>query len=372
MSLYIGLISGTSADAIDAVLLDFQTWPPQLLATLAYPFPPALRAAVLALSQSSAPVAPAVLAQLDAQIGDTFADAAQALLASAQVDASRVQAIGSHGQTLYHSPPRADCPGPFYSWQIGDPNRIAWRTGITTVADFRRKDLAAGGQGAPLVPGYHQALFRDPQTDRAVLNLGGIANLTWLPAEPSAPVIGFDTGPANALLDAWILRHRAQPQDHAGAWAASGAVLPSLLAHLLADPYFQLAAPKSTGRDYFNLTWLDAQLSAWGQPAAPPDVQATLLQLTVDSIAHSLRSFQPTQLLVCGGGVHNLALLTALQQAMPTCQVCSTAALGIDPDWVEACCFAWLAQQCLARRPGNLPSVTGAKAALVLGGIYYP
>ncbi len=365
---YIGLISGTSADAIDAVLI--QTAPWQLLASYAHPLPPDYRQAILTLSQSNAPVYPYQIAQLDQRSADLYAEAVNILLQQAGIPAAQIQAIGSHGQTLYHlAPQQATAEQTPFTWQIGDPNRLAYRSGIPVVADFRRKDMAAGGQGAPLVPAFHAALFRDRQENRVILNTGGIANITVLPAETTQAVLGFDTGPANALMDAWILRHLGKSYDEKGNWAKTGKVQTDLLEACLSDPYFALAAPKSTGRDYFNLSWLEKYLP---NNAAPQDVQATLLQLSISSILDAVRPHRPHRLLVCGGGAHNAYFMQQLQAQLADIPVASTAQYGLAPDWVEACCFAWLAQQRIKGVAGNLPSVTGAAKALVLGGLYLP
>lgn len=365
MSLYIGLMSGTSADAVDAALVSFERHGEQsLLATHSHPFPPLLQQRILQLSQSSGAVHPAQIADLDAAVAELFAAAVQALLRHSGHQADAIRAIGSHGQTLYHAP---DASRP-YTWQIGDPSRLAWLTQISVVADFRRKDIAAGGQGAPLVPAFHAAQLRSREEYRGVLNIGGIANISLLPADPAQPVRGFDTGPGNALLDAWIQRHRGDAHDHDGQWAVGGQVQEDLLSRLLADAYFSRPAPKSTGRDYFNLNWLDKHLDG-GE--APRDVQATLVQLSVRGIAGALAAYPLQRLLVCGGGVHNPLLMDGLRAALP-CPVASTQTLGLAPDWIEACCFAWLARRTLHGQTGNLPEVTGAERALVLGGIYPP
>jgi anhydro-N-acetylmuramic acid kinase len=303
--------------------------------------------------------------QLDVEAGECFARCANALLVEAGIAAADVAAIGSHGQTVCHRP-RGKHP---FTLQIGDPSVIAERTGITTVADFRRADVAAGGQGAPLLPALHAALFTDRGISRAVLNLGGIANLTLL--QPGRAVIGFDTGPANCLLDAWSARHLGAARDEGGAWAASGHVDGALLARWLTDPYFALAPPKSTGREVFNLDWLDARLPPG---IAPVDVQATLLAFSARSIAAALRAHAADvgEVYACGGGVHNAALMDDLRQALPGVRVATTAALGLDPDFVEAVGFAWLARARLRGEPGNLPSVTGARGPRLLGGIYPP
>lgn len=363
---FIGLMSGSSLDAIDAVLVDFAETPPQLLGKLAWPLQEDLRQLLDDLTRSG-PDELARTGHADACLGHALAAAVSALLKQTDTPAARVRAIGSHGQTIRHSPGAT----PPTTLQIGDPNIIAEQTGITTVADFRRRDLAAGGQGAPLVPAFHQAVFSHPDRDRVILNLGGIANLTLLPRDEGGPVTGFDTGPGNALLDAWISRQRGEPYDDGGAWAASGQVDPELLTALLDDPYFQLDGPRSTGRDHFNLEWLENSHASLAS-LAPADVQATLLELTAVTVAGALHTENLAQgeMLVCGGGVHNTALMQRLAVLLPDIPIETTAAAGIDPDWVEAVAFAWLARQTLANRPGNLPGVTGARRPVVLGGIW--
>ena len=362
--LFIGLMSGTSMDAIDAALVDFSGPHPQLIESRSTPLPAALRERLEALVHPDWRGTLAELGQLDAQLGEAFADAACRLLEQAELTASAVTAIGSHGQTVFHAP--AGALG--FSIQIGDPNRIAARTGITTVADFRRRDIAVGGQGAPLVPAFHRAVLQDPVKNRVILNLGGIANITCLPADPAGAVIGFDTGPGNTLLDAWIRRHRDQPFDADGAWAASGNTIPALLTRLLADPYFALPAPKSTGRELFHLHWLDTTLDpSW----APADVQATLLELTAVSIAEAItRHCLADEVIVCGGGSRNTQLMARLSTLLPAAEVKPSDACGVPAQWMESMAFAWLARETLNGRAGNLPSVTGAQQAVVLGGIF--
>ena len=308
------------------------------------------------------------LGTLDVQIAEAFAEAAVQLLDQAGVTADQVRALGSHGQTVRHRPAGANFDGrhPF-TWQFGDGNVIAERSGIATVADFRRRDVAAGGQGAPLVPAFHAALLHCADEDRALLNLGGIANFTLLPAV--GDVRGFDTGPANALMDAWCERHRGQPFDAGGAFAAQGEIDPALLSRLLDDPWFALAPPKSTGREQFHLDWVQSRLS--GDESAE-DVQATLLELSATTVIDALRTQQPNtrRLLACGGGVRNTRLLARIAAQLPGVVVESTAAHGLDPDFVEAMAFAWLARQTLAGLPGNVPSVTGARGPRVLGVVY--
>ena len=362
-ALFLGLISGTSADGIDACLVSFAPRC-ELVHGCTFPWAESLRRRLIELGQGGEATSLDELGQLDVQVARAFADAALALLGQAGVAPSRVTALGSHGQTVRHRP-GGDAP---FTWQMGDGNVIAERTGITTVADFRRRDVAAGGHGAPLMPAFHAALLHSPSEDRAVLNLGGIANLTLLPR--SGAVRGFDTGPANALLDAWCERHTGRAYDEGGAFAASGKADASLLARLLDDDWFALAPPKSTGREQFHLDWLQAQLGH--DHPAPADVQATLLELSAVTIAEALRATQPgtTRLLACGGGVHNPVLLQRIAHQMPGVAVQSTAVHGLDPDYVEAMGFAWLARETLAGRPGNLPSVSGARGSRVLGAIY--
>jgi anhydro-N-acetylmuramic acid kinase len=372
--LYLGLISGTSADGIDVALVRFDSGDAHARCELVHGrtqhWEAGLRARLIALGQGGDCSSLDELGTLDVRIAHAFADAALQLLDEAGIAATQVRALGSHGQTVRHRPAGAAFDGRWpFTTQMGDGNVIAERTGIATVADFRRRDVAAGGHGAPLLPALHAALMRSPDETRAVLNLGGIANLTLLPRAVSAPVRGFDSGPANALMDAWCERHLGVAFDAGGAFAASGRVDQDLLARLLADPWFALPPPKSSGREQFHLDWVDAQLQ--GGEAAQ-DVQATLLELTAASIAAALRTQQPDtqRLLVCGGGVHNPVLLQAIAARLPGIAVESTAACGVDPDFVEAMGFAWLAREMLAGRPGNLPEVTGARGPRVLGALY--
>ncbi len=356
--LYLGAISGTSVDAMDIALADLGGPRPQLLDALCEPYPDPLRARLLSLGPES-PLREVMAA--DAQVAHVTAHGVRRLLQRAGIAAARVLALGSHGQTIWHAP-HADPPT---SVQIGDPNRLAELTGIPVVADFRRRDMAAGGQGAPLMPAVHAGLFGGGRY-RAVLNLGGIANLTLLP--PGGPVTGFDTGPASGLMDRWIRRHQGRPWDAAGAWAASGRPDPELLAALLDDAYFAAPPPKSTGPERFGESWLATRIPGH---LAPENVQATLLELTVESVAQAMEAHAggAEELLVAGGGVHNQRLMVRLAERLP-CPVASTAALGVDPDYLEAVGFAWLARATLRGEPGNLPSVTGARAAVVLGGVY--
>ena len=361
--LYLGLISGTSADGIDAALVRFDGDHVALVAGHTFPWDAALRARLVALGQGVGEVSLDTLGELDVEVAEAFAKSALQLLEQARVSPDQVRAIGSHGQTVRHRP-AARHP---FTMQLGDGNVIAERTCIDTVADFRRRDLAAGGQGAPLVPAFHAALLHDAREDRAALNLGGIANFTLLPAQ--GDVRGFDTGPANALMDAWCERHRGTPYDAGGAFAASGAVDAALLERLRSDSWFKLPPPKSSGREQFHLAWVQTHLQG---DERPEDVQATLLELTATTVADALRATQPgtKRVLACGGGVHNALLLARIAAHLPGVHVESTQAHGLDPDAVEAMAFAWLAREAIAGRPGNLPAVTGARGPRVLGVVY--
>ncbi|QRP63788.1 anhydro-N-acetylmuramic acid kinase [Rhodanobacter sp. FDAARGOS 1247] len=361
---YLGLISGTSADSIDSVLVSFHRGMPQLLASHSHPWPGALRERMLALAQGESAPDLDALGRLDVEIAHGFAEAALELLERSGTPASAVRAIGSHGQTLRHRP-GGDYP---FTLQLGDPSVIAERCRIDVVADFRRADIAAGGQGAPLLPAVHAMLLARPGHARVVLNLGGIANITVLGADGS--VLGFDTGPANGLLDAWCLRQRGESFDRDGGYAASGQADEALLAQLLDDPYFALAPPKSTGREYFHLDWLATHLRL--AALQPADVQATLLELTARSVAAAITQHAPDarEVLACGGGVHNGALMRRLTELLAPRALLSTSRYGVDPDFLEATAFAWLARQRLLGLPGNLPSVTGARGPRVLGAIY--
>lgn len=360
MPLYIGLMSGTSLDGLDIALVE-QGEQQRLLATHYLPMPAELGRQLLELCRSGEDeIARSALAEQ--QWATLAAQGIDALLQRERLSARQIRAIGNHGQTVRHEPQRG------FSVQLGNHALLAELTGICVVGDFRRRDVAAGGQGAPLVPAFHQALFGNAQR-RAILNVGGFSNLTLL--APQQPVRGFDCGPGNVLLDAWIRHHRQQPFDRDGAWAASGQVHEGLLEQLLGDAYFAMRGPKSTGREHFNLDWLQAQLQAWpGVPAV--DVQATLLELTARSIAAALQDSlaDAEELLVCGGGAHNRRLLQRLAARLPGCTVASTDSRGLPADWIEAMAFAWLAHRCLEGLPGNCPEVTGARGARILGAIY--
>ncbi|WP_288654222.1 MULTISPECIES: anhydro-N-acetylmuramic acid kinase [Pantoea] len=360
---YIGVMSGTSLDGVDVVLAAIDRHMVAQQASYCHPFPPALRQRVLAICQGQ-PLTLSQLGQLDTELGKLFAEAVVTLMRQQALEADDIVAIGCHGQTVWHE------PGSFApnTLQIGDNNQIAAATGVTVVGDFRRRDMALGGQGAPLVPAFHQALLMDSSERRMVLNIGGIANLSLL--IPGQPVRGFDTGPGNMLIDAWIWRHQGVSYDHNGTWAASGQVVPALLEQMLNDPWFALPPPKSTGREYFNPDWIGRQLQAF--PAlAPEDVQATLSELTALTIAQQIQlSNGCDRLLVCGGGGRNPLLMARLAAHLPGTEVTTTDAAGVSGDDMEALAFAWLAFRTLSGLPGNLPAVTGAREMSVLGAIY--
>ncbi len=364
---FLGLISGTSADGIDAALVRFANddphATPELVFGKTYAWEPVLRARLVELGQQAVSITLDEVGELDVRVGRAFAKAACAAMEASGIDASELDAIGSHGQTLRHRP-HGDFP---FTLQLGDAATMAERCGVRVVAEFRRRDVAAGGHGAPLVPAFHAATLHADTEDRAVLNLGGIANFTLLPKHNV--VRGFDTGPANGLMDAWCLRHLGDAYDVGGALAAQGRIDQDLLERLLDEAWFSQPPPKSTGRDTFNLLWVDARLSGAESPA---DVQATLLALSVRTITDALRAAQPDtqRLIACGGGVHNRVLMDSLAYALPGVVVDSSATHGLDPDFVEAMAFAWLARETLAGRPGNLPAVTGAAGLRVLGAVY--
>lgn len=366
-ALYIGLMSGTSLDGVDGVLAQIDVDQPAALVVRAHvhhPLDAALAAELLALNATQ----PGELhraALAGNAVARAYAAAVQELLAAAQVAPMQVRAVGAHGQTVRHQPQQFDGIG--YTLQLINPALLAELVGIDVVADLRNRDLAAGGQGAPLVPAFHRALFARPGEAVAVLNLGGIANLSLLHAD--GRVAGFDCGPANALLDHWCGRHLDRPYDEDGRWAAGGCVDSALLASFQHEPYFALPPPKSTGRDLFNPSWLQARLISG---VSAQDIQATLAELTAWACAEHLRRHAPTtaELLVCGGGAFNRDLLARLAARLPGVMVRPSSSRGLPPDQVEACAFAWLAAMFLARRPGNLPSVTGARGPRRLGALY--
>ena len=359
-ALYIGLMSGTSLDGVDAALVDFSGASPVVLATHFAAFAPALRAELLALQAPStnelerAALAANVLAA-------AYAVAVAAVLKSASVCRVDVRAIGAHGQTVRH------CPAAGFTLQLNNPALLAELTGIAVVADFRSRDVAASGQGAPLAPVFHRAFFAAPATARAVVNIGGIANVTLL--APDGGASGFDTGPGNVLMDLWIARHQGAPYDAGGAWAAAGVAGPELLRAMLGDPYFALPPPKSTGRDLFNALWLDRALAA-SEPHSGADVQATLLELTTRSIAEALRGHALKSVYVCGGGARNTRLMERLGALVRPATVDVTDVLGVPADWVEAVAFAWLAERHVGGHALDLAAITGAAGPRVAGALY--
>ena len=402
--LYIGMMSGTSLDGMDAVLCQFGgeeniQQPLRLLASISQDFPPRLREVLLALCQPNGvqeltPTMGEPSSELDwfgwasKEYAEFASDVVNNLLQQSNTDVESVLAIGCHGQTVRHRPQMG------FSLQLLDANIIAERTGISVVSDFRRRDMAVGGQGAPLVPAFHQALFATPDSTRVLLNLGGIANITVLPANANlinanpandalvnnSPVIGYDTGPANLLLDAWTALHTDKDYDAGGAWAQSGQVVEPLLNQLIEHPFFARTYPKSTGREDFNLAWLQSELQKFDQASAhirysSADVQATLTELTAMSASMQINMFikakENSSVYVCGGGALNDYLMTRLQAHLPHCKVETTASLGLNPAWVEAVAFAWLARQTLMGETGNLPAVTGASKGVVLGQVCF-
>ncbi len=358
--LYVGLMSGTSLDGIDAVLADFGAHPPTLIASHYLAYPRRLAERLLALQDESGDELHQA-ALLGNEVARLYHQAVEAVLEKAGIAAESVQAIGCHGQTVRHNPKDG------YTLQLGNPALLAELSGICVVADFRSRDIAAGGQGAPLVPAFHDAVFRSPGAHRVILNVGGIANVTDL--NPGATTTGFDTGPGNMLLDAWVQRNTGRAFDEGGHWASTGHAMPRLLDALLAHPFFTCAPPKSCGREQFNLDWLKSRLV--GSESAE-DVQATLLELTARSVASAIERWcgGPDELAVCGGGAHNAALMGRLSAHLPQTRVLTTDALGIEADWVEAMAFAWLARLNRLGLPGNLPAVTGARGARILGAVH--
>lgn len=364
---FIGLLSGTSIDGIDCVLVDFSQSPPQLIATHSEPIPDQLRKSLLTLCSNQS-AALQLIGETDIALGRLFAQAVNAMLHEHKLTKDDVVAIGSHGQTIHHQPSGF---APF-TIQIGDPNTICELTGISTVADFRRKDMAAGGQGAPLAPVFHQFRFSNESVRRAVLNIGGIANITLLAHASSRKLTGFDTGPGNVLLDTWVKRHKGVSYDADGQWSSLGEIIPQLLKAMMAEPYFGLASPKSTGRELFNEEWLQKHLDKFGA-LNPQDVQATLLELTARSIADSVdwAAEDIEELIVCGGGAYNGNLMRRLRTLVPVSKVISSENLGLKPDWVEGVAFAWFAYKTWNSEPIDTTSVTGAKHPCLLGGIYH-
>lgn len=370
--LYIGILSGTSLDGLDLVLTEIDAAGGLAhRGALSWPLPDDLRQLCQALCTPGHDEL-VRYGTADRLFAITAAAGVAALLEQEQLHPEQIKAIGSHGQTVRHHPDKA----PGFSLQLGCPHTLAALTGIDVVAQFRQKDIAFGGEGAPLAPAFHQQVFTSPDHDRVVVNIGGIANVTYLPAAARSAPLGFDTGPGNTLLDYWIFRHHQQHYDLHGHWAASGEVNADLLDLLLNDSYFRRPAPKSTGREYFTPQWLHRSLERF-EPLAPADVQATLVELTVRTMIQGIQQAIPVgtagceAIYVCGGGAHNRYLLERCAVELPSCEWQSTAALGIHPDWVEGALFAWLAWRHVHRKAPDLRAVTGASRASILGA-YYP
>jgi anhydro-N-acetylmuramic acid kinase len=362
--LYIGLISGTSLDGVDCALVQFNDNQPSLLASHFSPSNTTLRQRTLQLCAGT-DIDLRLYGEVDIELGRIFAAGVEELLSKANVDAAAVKAIGSHGQTVWHQP-KGELP---FTLQLADPNVITQLTGITTVADFRRRDIAAGGQGAPLASLLHRNCFSSTSEDRVVVNIGGMANITVL--DKSGESLAFDTGPGNVLMDYWIGKNLDKNFDNNGDWARSGKTDQALLSLLLDEEYLSLPPPKSTGRELFNGHWLESKLQQCRPGVADADVQATLVNLTVATITAEIRKhIAPDQVYICGGGAHNTTMMTALQTALPDAEVASTAAAGLDPDWVEAIAFAWMAKQTLAGQRIETAAFTGATEPVILGGIY--
>ena len=367
---YIGLMSGTSLDGIDAALVRFENDLPSIVETICLELPENFKDDIKSLINPGKNEINRLMA-LDVQLGEIFSDTVKALISKANIEKENITAIGSHGQTIRHLPTAQ----PSSTLQIGDPNTIAEGTGITTVADFRRRDMAAGGQGAPLVPAFHEKIFRHNKKNRVILNLGGIANITLLPADKSIPVTGFDTGPANTLINHWIQQQKNKSFDEGGKWASSGQANEGFIEELLNDSYFKIAPPKSTGTEYFKPDWLTKKLKNFPFLAAE-DIQASLTTFTAKTVSDAINQYatkisEVDEIIVCGGGVHNDFLLQLLKQGLPNTEINSSANYNVDPDYIEATAFAWLAKQTLEHKTGNLQNVTGAKRAVILGGVYY-
>ncbi|MGY8813199.1 MAG: anhydro-N-acetylmuramic acid kinase [Gammaproteobacteria bacterium] len=363
--LFIGLMSGTSMDAIDAALVEIDNETLNVIHYHQFPIPSDIQHAIRCVDSN---LNIHELTRLDVVLGELFAKSVLALLQQSKVDSSAVTAIGSHGQTMLHLP-ESNSPR---TLQIGDPSIITVRTGIQTVVDFRRNDIAAGGQGAPLAPAFHAWQFHSNEVTRVILNLGGMANITVLPAGNNKKILGFDTGPGNGLMDSWVQKHQNIDYDIDGKLATEGTCNEMLLDIFMQDSYFSLIPPKSTGKDEFNQQWLTKNLDALGVSISIADVQRTLLELSARSICNAIKQYSSDarEILLCGGGIHNPLLVQRIETLLPDMEIVSTEKYGIHPDAVEAVAFAWLAKCRLDNTPGNIPSVTGAEKSVVLGAIY--
>ena len=361
---YIGLISGTSIDGVDCTLVAFEGTRLELVATHFEESKTSLREHILELSHGTG-ISLSLFGETHVAVGKIYANAVQKLLRKTRISAKDITAIGSHGQTIWHKPTGKN---PF-TIQIGDPNTIAQNTGITTITDFRQKAIVLGGQGAPLAPLVHRELFLHDNFDRAIINIGGMANITALPANGAC--FAYDTGPGNVLMDYWISKNQEKRYDENGSWGASGECNKDLLKYLLADPYFSLKPPKSTGRELFNKHWLKGKLREYGKPIKPKNLQATLSALTATSIANAVSDFCSTsEVYICGGGVHNKFLMENLRAVIPNPVIKTTQSLGIDPDWVESVTFAWMAKQTIENRQVDTTAFTGSAKPSILGGVY--
>jgi anhydro-N-acetylmuramic acid kinase len=363
--IYIGLMSGTSLDGVDIAIVDFDCKPPKALLSETHPYATPVKLRIRDVTHDKA-ASIDTLCQLNIELGHIYASVVNESLKKANLDKTQIRAIGNHGQTIRHRP---DATFP-YTLQLGDPNTLAVETGIATVTDFRGIDIALGGQGAPLAPAFHQSIFSSSTNDRIVINIGGIANITYLPSNRAEKVIGFDTGPGNTLSDYWIGLHKNLAYDDAGQWAKSGRIINELLSEIAdKEPFFKKAAPKSTGTDHFNSAWLSSfNINDY----SPTDIQATLIELTALSIAESISGLtkHAIECFVCGGGARNLHLIERIQKRLPKSLIQTTKQLNIDPDYVEAIAFAWLAKQRIDNKPGNIPSSTRANRLGILGGLY--
>lgn len=363
--IYIGLMSGTSLDGVDIAIVDFNCKPPKALLSETYPYAAPVKLRIRDITHDKA-ASIDTLCQLNIELGHIYASVVNESLKQSDLDKTQIRAIGNHGQTIRHCP---DATFP-YTLQLGDPNTLAVETGIATVTDFRGIDIALGGQGAPLAPAFHKSIFSSSTNDRIVINIGGIANITYLPSNPAEKIIGFDTGPGNTLSDYWVGLHKNLAYDDAGQWAKSGRIIEELLSEIAdKEPFFKQAGPKSTGTDHFNSAWLsNFNISNY----SPNDIQATLIELTAISIADSISGLTKPSIecFVCGGGARNLHLIERIQKRLPKSLIQTTKQLNIDPDYVEAIAFAWLAKQRIDNEPGNIPSSTHASRLGILGGVY--